>query len=129
VNDGLSTVRLAEDDRPNFRTPASMKSRRIIMHNRDLGAFAGIWTNWTCTRKVKEGEITCDLFAFLTTHANEVVAPIHPKAMPVVLTTDEEIDVWLRASPDEALTLQRPLHNGALKIVARGARMDGSLEN
>jgi putative SOS response-associated peptidase YedK len=26
-----------------------------------------------------------------------VVEPIHPKAMPVILTTDEERDVWMRA--------------------------------
>jgi putative SOS response-associated peptidase YedK len=26
-----------------------------------------------------------------------IVTPIHPKAMPVILTTDEERDVWMRA--------------------------------
>jgi putative SOS response-associated peptidase YedK len=37
------------------------------------------------------------VYGCLTTAANAVVAPIHPKAMPVILTTDEERDVWMRA--------------------------------
>jgi hypothetical protein len=42
------------------------------------------------------------LYGFLTTEPNGVVAPIHPKAMPVILTTREECDVWMRASRDES---------------------------
>jgi putative SOS response-associated peptidase YedK len=90
---------------------------------RPLACFAGIWTRWTSVRKVKEGETTNDLFAFLTT-ANKVVGAIHPKAMPAILTTKDEIDIWMTAPIAEALKLQYPLADDALMIVARGEKED-----
>lgn len=93
---------------------------------RPLQVFAGIWTNWTSVRKLKEGEITTDLYAFLTTDPNREVGAIHPKAMPVILTEKQEVDVWLNTPWFEAATLQRPLPDGTLQIVARGDKHDGT---
>jgi putative SOS response-associated peptidase YedK len=42
--------------------------------------------------------------------------------MPVILTTREEHDIWLRAPWEEAGKLQRPLPNTMLRIVASGER-------
>ena len=95
---------------------------------RPLAVFAGIWTRWTSVRKIKEGEVTADLFGFLTTNANAEVAIVHPQAMPVILTTQEEREVWLRAPWSEASALQRPLPNGSLTIVRRGEKQDGAME-
>jgi putative SOS response-associated peptidase YedK len=44
--------------------------------------------------------------------------------MPVILTTPEEVETWMTAPPDDALKLQRPLPDRALRIVARGGKED-----
>ena len=94
--------------------------------DRPLFAFAGLWRPWRGTRGTKadpaEGEH--ELFAFLTCEPNAVVAPIHPKAMPVLLTTADECETWLSASVAEALALQRPFPDGMLSVIAKGEKQD-----
>ena len=53
-----------------------------------------------------------------------MVGPVHPKAMPVILTQPEEWETWLTALADVALRLQRPLPDDALRVVAQGERKD-----
>lgn len=92
---------------------------------RPLAFFAGIHVpQWKSVRKVREGETTNDLYGFLTCDANQEVASIHPKAMPVILRTRDEVEVWLTAPAVEALKLQRPLPDGSLEIVAIGEKED-----
>jgi putative SOS response-associated peptidase YedK len=96
--------------------------------SRPLAFFAGVWTPWTCVRKIKEGEVSCDLFGFLTTEANADVRTYHAKAMPVILTTEAERDLWLSDTTwDGVKHLQRPLPDGALRVVAQGVRQDEAI--
>jgi putative SOS response-associated peptidase YedK len=44
-------------------------------------------------------------------------APIHPKAMRVILPP-EEVDLWFAADMPKAFELQRPLPDDALGVVA-----------
>jgi len=76
---------------------------------------------------VKEGRVTTDVFAFLTTGPNDVVRAVHPKAMPAILTTTDKVEAWLTQPWENASELQRPLPDGALQIVARGVKKDESI--
>ena len=64
------------------------------------------------------------LFSFLTTEPNAVVAPVHPKAMPVLLLDEADRETWLTGSVDAALALQRPAADDVLRIVATGGKTD-----
>ena len=108
------TLAVALPEMPVWSTVSAPASSRVF------------WTRWTSVRKLKEGETPNDLFDFLTTEPNAEVGAVHPKAMPVILTTPEEIDTWLSAGTEEALALQRPLADGALVVVARGEKQDGA---
>ena len=78
--------------------------------SRPLFAFAGIWSNWRGIRGTKANPVDGNhqLYGFFTAEPNGIVGPIHPKAMPVLLTTAEEYDVWLRAPRSEASRRGRP---------------------
>ena len=61
-----------------------------------LPCFAGVW-------KVDQDHDR--VYAFCTTEPNPLVAPKHPKAMPVVLLAEDQ-ERWLSGSFDDLLALQ-----------------------
>ena len=85
--------------------------------DRPILAFAGI-----CKAAEPDGPGIAN--AFLTTDPNAEVAPIHPKAMPAILTGEEEFAAWLGEDDDAALALQRPLPDGTLRLVHLGGKND-----
>ncbi len=57
------------------------------------------------------------LYSFLTTEPNGVVKPVHEKAMPVMLLTADDVKRWLYGTAADALELQKPAPDLAIKIV------------
>ena len=92
--------------------------------DRPLAFFGGIATisHGAEGEEGEHGELHA--FGILTTVPNAEVARIHPKSMPVILRTADEIEFWMTAPFDEALKLRQPLPNGSLLIIARGERED-----
>lgn len=65
--------------------------------SRPVSAFAGIW------RESEVGRV----YAFLTCEPNALVAPLHPKAMPVILE-ENSYEAWLEGEDAQSLALPFP---------------------
>jgi putative SOS response-associated peptidase YedK len=104
---------------------ASPKGKRVIRwfaisRDEPMAMFAGLWRPWSGARGTKANPDVGEhlLFAFLTTAPNAVVAPIHAKAMPVVLATPDEQDAWLNAPAEAVPMLARTLPQEKLELLA-----------
>jgi putative SOS response-associated peptidase YedK len=75
--------------------------------SRPIVSFAGVW------RPAEGGAV----FAFLTTDPNPLVAPIHPKAMPVLLHEEDE-ERWLSCPFDKAIALAQPYPSQLMTVDA-----------
>ena len=71
----------------------------------EVAAFAGIW------RPSEWGNV----FAFLTCEPNPLVAPLHPKAMPVILQP-EDYDRWLGGEVGDACSLAAPFPSQLMQV-------------
>jgi putative SOS response-associated peptidase YedK len=92
--------------------------------DREIAFFAGIWRPWRGERLAEQAgkkrrareERDWELFAFLTTEPNELIRPIHEKAMPVILTDADECREWLGGGAG-SLHLQRPFEARAMAMM------------
>lgn len=91
---------------------------------RPLFAFAGIWRSFRGRLKPDAEPVELETYAFLTTTPNEVVKPIHPNRMPVMLAGEAAQDCWLDGSEDEAFALARPFPADQMMIVHQGETKD-----
>lgn len=81
------------------------QARWFSIPSRPIFAFAGLW------RPTAAGP----RFAFLTCAANELVRPVHPKAMPVILDDDDE-GRWLHGDYEAACGLAAPYPSQLMRI-------------
>lgn len=96
----------------------------------EVAFFAGVWRPWKGERLAEQPgkkrrareERDWELYAFLTTDANDLVRPVHEKAMPVILTDPGECRAWLSGGSDSLDRLQRPYH--ATKMSVRSSNND-----
>lgn len=82
-----------------------MPLRWFSVPSQPIASLAGIW------RPTSDGAV----FAFLTCEPNSLVAPIHPKAMPVVLHREDEAR-WLGGSLDDVLELAAPFPTQLMRV-------------
>ena len=85
--------------------PGSKRERWFSVTGERLFAFAGIW------RPTEAGAA----FAFLTCEPNPLVAPIHPKAMPVMLHP-QDYDRWLGCDYVDACALAAPFPSQLMQV-------------
>jgi putative SOS response-associated peptidase YedK len=62
---------------------------------RPLFAFPGLWRPYRGPLKKNGEAIELQVFAFMTTTPNELVATINHERMPVLLTGEEQFETWL----------------------------------
>jgi putative SOS response-associated peptidase YedK len=71
--------------------------------------------------------VDLQVFAFMTTTPNELVATINHERMPVVLTGNEQFETWLKGPPAEAFRLARQHPAEAMRIVQSGLEKEDLL--
>jgi putative SOS response-associated peptidase YedK len=99
---------------------------RFFLKERELFAFAGLWSQW----KSKDGSQLYRSFTILTTEANKVVGKVHdPKfRMPVILVDYNE-RLWLDKdlSPTALLSLCKPYPDEKMEAFQVGTEVNSTV--
>ncbi|MEB8386890.1 SOS response-associated peptidase [Rhodobacteraceae bacterium KMM 6894] len=80
-------------------------------------AFAGLWTH--SRFEGPEGGQELETYTMITTTANDLVRPVHPERMPVILHPDD-YEQWLEGGSGEAHDLLRPYPAEAMRLIKSG---------
>jgi putative SOS response-associated peptidase YedK len=80
-------------------------------------AFAGLWT--ISHFEGPDGKDKCPAYTMITTTANEIVKPVHPDRIPVILTPDT-YEQWLTGEPIDAQELLRPYPADQMEVFKSG---------
>ncbi len=83
-------------------------------------AFAGIWKRHRGPIRKDGAPVEIDVFSFLTTTPNPLVATVNHERMPVLLTSEAEHETWIRGTPGEAFALAREFDADRMHIVREG---------
>ncbi len=87
---------------------------------RPLFAFAGIWRRWKGPVRKDGAPVEIDVYSFMTTTPNALVATINHERMPVILDGEAAFRTWLEGSPNEAFALAREHPPEAMWMVQEG---------
>jgi putative SOS response-associated peptidase YedK len=96
--------------------------------DRPMFAFPGIWRRYQGPIKKDGPKVDIEVYAFLTTTPNKLVARINHERMPVLLTREEEFDLWLNGAPHVAFALAQEYPPGQMRIVQEGFKKQDLLD-
>ncbi len=117
----LSPCRSSEKETPVTRSPSAAPATVTVVVTPLAAAIEGAsYTADPLSSARPKSRISTASPLAVPAVVTQTASPIHPEALPVIVAR-------LTAPTAEALTLQRPVLDGALIVVARGPKQDGAV--
>jgi putative SOS response-associated peptidase YedK len=85
-----------------------------------IGSEAWRWRGHVVRIKRDGPCVLPDVYSFMTTTPNELVGTINHERMPVLLSTDQEFETWIRGTADEAFSLLKECPPDKMRMVQSG---------